>query len=122
MSLPSISWFIVENRKKNRLIDFCCTHFDDYSIMGTVVHNYPHSYSARHHFPVWKKFIKWCGKQEENRLGWLAASFIVHGCIFVPMTIMFIAASGNNFVFVVVALTSMIIAVTVNLADLPIRI
>ena len=101
---------------------FCCTHFDRLTAMGTIIHNYPHSYSARHYTPVWEKFITWCDRQEENRLGWLAGSFIVHGCIFVPMTIVFIAMSGNNFIFVVLALGGMIVAITVNLAVLPTKI
>jgi len=90
--------------------------------MSTVIHDYPHSYTEAHHVSLWKKFIHWCSKQEENRLGWLAASFIVHGCIFVPMTIMIIAASGNNFVFIALALGAMIVAITASLADLPTRI
>ncbi|HLG39265.1 MAG TPA: hypothetical protein VI461_06330, partial [Chitinophagaceae bacterium] len=89
---------------------------------GTIIHNYPHSYSARHYISVWKKFITWCNGQQENRLGWLAASFIVHGCIFVPMTIVVIAMSGNNFIFIALTLSAMIAAVTVNLAALPTKI
>jgi len=86
--------------------------------MRTLIHHYPHSPVKADHLHVWKKFIHWCEKQEEYRLGWLAAAFVVHGCIFVPMTVMIIAASGNNFVFVAIALCSMIIAITTNLADL----
>ena len=90
--------------------------------MNTVIHNNPHAYIKAHHASLWKKFIHWCNSQEENRLGWLAASFIVHGCIFVPMTIMIIAASGNNFIFIALALGAMIIAITASLADIPIKI
>jgi len=86
--------------------------------MSTIIHHYPHSHVKTDHWQFWKKFIHWCEKQEENKLGWLAASFVMHGCIFVPMTVMIIAASGNNFVFVALALSSMIIAITTNLADL----
>jgi len=86
--------------------------------MSTIVHHYPHTHVKVHHLTLWKKFIQWCEKQEENKLGWLAASFVVHGCILVPMTVMIIAASGNNFVFVALALGSMIIAITTNLSDL----
>ena len=90
--------------------------------MGTLVHNRLHSYPVSSYRSAWKKFIKWCNGQEENRLGWLAASFIIHGCIFVPMTIICIAGSGNSFGFVALALGAMILAVTVNLADLPTKI
>ena len=90
--------------------------------MGTVIHNYSHSYPARHPIPLWKKFINWCDGQQENQLGWLAVSFMVHGCIFVPMTIVIIAMSGNNFIFVAFALGAMIVAITVNLAMLPTKI
>ena len=90
--------------------------------MGTVIHNYPQSYSARHRIPLWKKFITWCNGQQENQLGWLAVSFMVRGCIFVPMTIIIIAMSGNNFIFVALALGAMIVAITVNLATLPTKI
>jgi hypothetical protein len=91
-------------------------------VMGIAIHNYPRSFSGHHNASVWKRFIGWCDKQQDNSLGWLAASFLVHGCIFVPMTITVIAMSGNNFVFVALALFSMIIAVVVNLATLPTKI
>jgi hypothetical protein len=90
--------------------------------MGTVIHNYPQSYSARHPIPPWKKFLNWCNRQQENQLGWLAVSFMVHGCIFVPITIIIIAISGSNFIFVALALVAMIVAITVNLATLPTKI
>ena len=80
--------------------------------------SFPHTRVKAHHLALRKRFIQWCENQDEYRLGWLAASFVVHGCIFVPMTLMIIAAGGNNFVFVALTLGSMIIAVTTNLADL----
>lgn len=90
--------------------------------MGIIIHEYPHRYSNTLYPGLWTKFIGWCSKQEANRLGWLAASFIVHGCIFVPMTIVFIAVSGAGFIYVTIAVVSMITAVTVSLADLRMRV
>ncbi|SRR5258706_7950631 len=90
--------------------------------MGTAIHNYSHSYSSEHHVPLWAKFIHWCEGQQENSLAWLAASLLIHGCIFVPMTVVSIAMSGNNFVLVAVALGAMILSITVNLATIPTKI
>src|SRR5690242_10772105 len=90
--------------------------------MGVIVHHKSHAYPEWRKFDLWKKFINWCIKQEENKLGWLAAAFLVHGCIFVPMTIVSIAMSGNNFIFIAIALGTMIVAVTVTLATLSTKI
>ena len=68
---------------------------------------------------LWKKFINWADKQEENRFTWTAISVAGHGCVFTIATVVIILMTGNNFIFWPFAIAAMAICLIANLAALP---
>ena len=71
---------------------------------------------------LWKKFIGWTDKQEENRMLWAAIGIAGHGCAFTILTLLAILFTGNHFIFWPFAIGAMAMTVVVNLAALPARI
>jgi hypothetical protein len=89
----------------------------------SIQHAYAPSYSqtvAKE--SVWKKFIDWSDRQEENRFGWTAFTIVGHGFAFTIMTVATILLTGNHFIFWPFAIASMTIPLIVNLAALPTKI
>lgn len=74
------------------------------------------SYSLIH------RFFAWCRMQEKNRLAWLGFIITGHGCIFTPLTALFIMLTGNQPVFWPFAIGAMGLALVTNLAALPTKI
>ncbi len=91
--------------------------------MGTAIQQtYAPSFEATAKTSLWKKFITWCDGQEKNRLGWLASSFMIHGCILTIATMFAIILAGNHFIFWPFAIAAMGMTVITNLAAMPTRI
>lgn len=89
----------------------------------TIKHAYsPASPATGTKISLWKKFINWADKQEENRFGWTAFSIAGHGCVFTIFTVAIILLTGNNFIFWPFAIAAMVICLVVNLAALPTKI
>ena len=87
-------------------------------------HHFHHKDYTAHKFSVktlWQKFINWSGLQEDNRFLWLTISLVGHSTILTPVTILSIALTSKIFVLVVIAVFSMITAVVVNLATIPVK-
>jgi hypothetical protein len=86
-----------------------------------------HPYAANHFREETRKnlvhrFFAWCEKQEKNRLAWLAFIITGHGCLFTPLTILFIILAGNQPVFWPFVIGAMGMALVTNLAALPAKI
>ena len=82
-----------------------------------------HSYSKeQNHITVWKKFLAWAEKQEENRFTWTAIGVAGHGCFFTIITTLMILFTGNHFMFWPFAIAAMAMVVVTNLAALPTKI
>jgi hypothetical protein len=76
-----------------------------------------------HQKPTWtSRFLTWCHNQEENRLAWLAIAIAGHGCLFTPITLLFIMLTGNHTIFWPFAIAAMTMSVVVNLAAMPTKI
>jgi hypothetical protein len=89
----------------------------------TIKHAYsPASANTDTKISLWKKFINWADKQEENRFGWTAFAIAGHGCVFTIITVAVVLLSGNNFIFWPFAIAAMSICLIVNLAALPTKI
>lgn len=71
---------------------------------------------------LWRRFINWADKQEENRFGWTAFSITGHGCVFTLITVMMIIFTGNHFILWPFALGSMVACLIVNLGAMPTKI
>jgi hypothetical protein len=71
---------------------------------------------------VWKRFIEWADRQEENRFGWTAFSITGHGCVFTVLTTLAILFTGNHFIFWPFAIGAMAACLVTNLAAMPTRI
>lgn len=71
---------------------------------------------------VWRRFINWADKQEENRFGWTAFSITGHGCVFTLVTVMMIIFTGNHFILWPFALGAMVACLIVNLGAMPTKI
>lgn len=71
---------------------------------------------------VIKRFMNWCGSQEEYRIGWLAIIVGGHGCFITPFTLLFVMLAGNSPVFWGIAIAAMAMPLVTNLAALPTRI
>ena len=87
-------------------------------------HHFHHKDYAAHKFSVktlWQKFITWADQQEYNRFLWLAISLVAHSTILTPVTILAVAVTGNVFALLIIAVFSMIAAVVVNLAAIPVK-
>ena len=68
------------------------------------------------------RFMNWCESQQPNRLLWLGIALAAHGCILTPVTVMAILLAGVNVPLIVLAISSMGVALVSNLAALPTRI
>lgn len=90
--------------------------------MGTTVkHLYAHDLGHTK-VSIWKKFIDWCGGQEQYRLGWLAAAITIHGCVLTILTMFAVVLAGNHFIFWPFIIGGMGITLIVNLAAMPTKI
>jgi hypothetical protein len=73
-------------------------------------------------FPLFTKFIDWCGNQEEDRLLWLAISLTIHGCILAPLAILAVMLAGNALGLFMLVIISMGMSLVANLAAMPTKI
>jgi hypothetical protein len=90
--------------------------------MGTIAkHLYAHQVETIK-VSAWKKFINWCDSQEKYRLGWLAASFTLHGCVLTIFTMFAVILAGNHFIFWPFVIGAMGMTVVVNLSAMPTKI
>ena len=71
---------------------------------------------------LWLRFMNWCEGQDTNRLGWLGAALVAHGCVATPVTLFAIILSGNLFIFWILAIAAMGASLITNLAALPTKI
>lgn len=91
--------------------------------MKTIQQAYnPAYFAAEKKRSVIQRFFAWCTAQEKNRLAWLGGIIAGHGCVFTPLTVLFIVLSGNNPVFWPFAIGAMGLALVTNLAALPTRV
>ncbi|MET0392914.1 MAG: hypothetical protein ABW019_07220 [Chitinophagaceae bacterium] len=91
--------------------------------MKTIEQAYiPAYFAAERKKPIVHRFFAWCKAQEKSRLAWLGIIIAGHGCVFTPLTILFIVLSGNNPIFWPFAIGSMGMALVTNLAALPTRV
>ncbi|OSZ79782.1 hypothetical protein CAP36_00520 [Chitinophagaceae bacterium IBVUCB2] len=89
----------------------------------TIKHVYaPTAVKQKSGTSLWKRFINWADKQEENRFGWTAFSIAGHGCVFTVITVAMILFTGNNFMLWPFAIGAMAICLVANLAALPTKI
>lgn len=68
------------------------------------------------------RFFDWCGRQEKNRLAWLAVIVAGHGCVITPLTLVAVMLSGNNFIFWPLVIGAMGMSLITNLAALPAKV
>lgn len=71
---------------------------------------------------LFARFINWCEGQQDNRLLWIGLALAGHGCVFAPLTVMFVAMAGNSLVLLMAVMASMCMALVVNLAAMPTKI
>lgn len=91
--------------------------------MNTIQHSYSPVYNEIHnHVSIWKKFIEWAGKQEENRFLWLTLGIAGHGFVFTIITLLTIVFTGNHFIFWPFAMAAMTMCLVSNLAAMPTKI
>lgn len=91
--------------------------------MNTIQHSVSHSYNHSHTVAsLWKKFITWAEKEEENRFLWLTIGVAGHGFVFTIITTMMIIFTGNHFIFWPFAIAAMAMCLVSNLAALPTKI
>jgi hypothetical protein len=90
--------------------------------METLQHVYTPEFSVEKKRSLAGRFLTWCESREEERLLWLG--FIVggHGCVFTPLTLLFIILAGNLTIFWPFAIAAMTMSLVVNLAALPTKI
>ena len=87
----------------------------------TVKHVYTHSINTTS-VSAWKKFIDWCDGEEKYRLGWLATSLSLHGCVLTILAMFAVVLAGNHFIFWPFIIGAMGITLIVNLAAMPTKI
>ena len=97
----------------------CIFAFRKYIDMKTIAQTHVPSYKPSIQFDLLSKFFKWCGEQEKNRLGWLALSLAVHGCIITPIVVLTIAMASNNFLLWIAGMAAMGGTLVVNLTAQP---
>jgi hypothetical protein len=85
-------------------------------------HNSPSYSKQSSHQPVWRRFISWCGGQEKNRFGWLAAGLAGHGCFLTPLTLFAIMVSGNSMLLWALVIGAMTMSLVTSLAALSTKI
>jgi hypothetical protein len=91
--------------------------------MQTLQQNYRPAYTGSvRKGSVISQFVTWCTSQEKNRYGWLAAIIALHGCVLSPITVLAIAAGGNNIIYWGMAIGVMGMSLISNLAAMPTKI
>jgi hypothetical protein len=90
--------------------------------METLQHVYAPELSVERKRSLVSRFFAWCESQEEERLLWLGIVVGGHGCVITPLTLLFIALSGNHTIFWPFAIGAMAMALVVNLAAFPTKI
>lgn len=91
--------------------------------MATLQQNYSPAYTGSiRKESVIVQFFTWCAGQEKNRYGWLAAIIALHGCVLSPITVLTIAAGGNNIIYWGMAIGAMGMSLISNLAAMPTKI
>ena len=91
--------------------------------MENIFHALPTNNITRTSSPtLFSKFINWCNGQEKNRLGWLGAILVIHGCVLTPITLFAVVLTGTNFALYIATLVAMGIAVVTNLAAMPTKV
>lgn len=89
----------------------------------TLQHPYQRSFENKvANTSPWKRFIGWCDSQEKYRLGWLASSLALHGCVLTIITMFAVIMSGNHFIFWPFIIGAMGITLVVNLSAMPTKI
>lgn len=93
--------------------------------MNTLQQRMPASFSKEHaasKVSLWKKFINWADKQQDNRFLWLTIGIAGHGFVFTIFTVMMIVLTGNHLIFWPFAIAAMAMCLISNLAALPTKI
>ena len=90
--------------------------------MKTLQHTYRPLVVNNNSKSIVRRFFDWCEKQEKDRLLWVGIAVGGHGCVFTPMTLLFIMLAGNSFVLWHFAIGAMAMSLIVNLAALPTKI
>jgi hypothetical protein len=93
--------------------------------MGSVIH--PRLSTAFHHersehVSLWKRFIAWCDRQQENRFLWMAFGIVSHSTFITVITILAITYSGNHFIYWPFVIGAMMACLVVNIAGQPTKI
>lgn len=86
------------------------------TIQQTIATNYTGTTTKT---SIFTHFINWCEGQEKNRLLWLAAALVGHGCALTPITLFTVILSGNHLFFWIMAIVAMMSALVTNLAAMP---
>lgn len=71
---------------------------------------------------VLTRFFNWSAGQEHSRYGWLGGILAAQGCVVTPLTMFAIVLSGNNIIFWMVAIVSIMMTLVTNLAAMPMKI
>ena len=91
--------------------------------MQTLQQTYNPAYLAgQKRQSVISQFLAWCQGQESFRFGWLAIILVVHGCVLSPMTVLLVAAGGNNMALWGMAIGAMTMCLVTNLAAMPTKV
>jgi hypothetical protein len=101
----------------------CVTKFETKMTTTTYNPSMAGSYSnATTKASIYRKFITWTEKQENNRLLWLGIALSAHGCIITPLTVMAVLMAGTNMFLFILAIVAMGASLVTNLAALPTKI
>jgi hypothetical protein len=87
----------------------------------TIKHFYAHHVDATK-VSAWKKFIAWCDSQEKYRIGWMAGTITLHGCVLSIFTMFAVVLAGNHFIFWPFVIGAMGITLFTNLVAMPTKI
>lgn len=90
--------------------------------METLQHVYTPHLAGERKKSLMARFLTWCETQEEQRMLWLGFTVGGHGCVFTPLTLLFIMLAGNLTIFWPFAIAAMAMSLVVNLAALPTKI
>ncbi len=91
--------------------------------MQSISHPIEHSYTvSSSKTSLFRRFINWCGTQEENRFMWLAGSLVLYGCVLSPITVFAVFLAGNGMLLWALTIGSMAVVLISHLAALPTRI
>jgi len=90
--------------------------------METTTFNYQHSPTYTTQVSIFQRFINWCEAQQDSRILWIGIGLVGHGCIFTPLTIMFVLYNGNSLPLFMIAMFAMAAVLVTNLAAMPTKI